>query len=729
LKNIQGSLEWAQDLHRRGYLVEAAQIYREILQHSPRHAVTMNSLGILCAQQGDGEAALQWLGKAVAIESRNSSYRVNYGKALRNLGRAAEACEILERAASLDPGRAAAYHELGLARSQAGNPEGAEAAFREALSMEPRSWELRNDLGLFLYRQGRNEEAAQALRSALELEPRSVDVLRNLGMVLRAQKRAAEAVEIYRAALALRPKDPATLSNLGNALLDLSDREQAAACFREAVDLSPGYADAYHNWGLLHLRAGQFQLASEKFRAALAIDPRLGESEKGMASALHDLGYLDEAIAAARRAMVLRPQDREVHSQLLFSLLHSPDVGMREIFEEHREWARRHASAIPLPARHENPAEPERRLRVGYVSGDFRQHSVAQFLGPVLAERDRDRFEVFCYYNLDFTDETTERLREHADGWRVIASLTDDEVADTVRNDRIDVLVDLSGHTQHNRLLVFARKPAPVQVAWLGYPETTGVGAIDYRISDTTTDPPGNDAFSAESLLRLPEGFHCYEPPSDAPPVGPAPSPSTGYVTFGSFNSLAKANSKVFEQWQRILAAVPRSRLLIKAQSLANPDTQAACIERLVAEGIPADRLECAPGTRTRSEHLAAYHRVDIALDPFPYNGTTTTCEALWMGVPVVTLTGERHAGRVGASLLTQMGMADLVARAPYEYVATAIALASDPSRLSALRASMRERMRASSLMDAKRLTRNLDQAYRSAWRRWCGEAGRGAAK
>ena len=722
-------MERAQDLHRQGYLPEAALLYREILQRSPRNAVAMNSLGILCAQQGDKESAAEWIGKAVAVDSRSAAYLVNYGKALLHLGRAAEACEALERAASLDSGRASAYHELGLARSEAGLFEGAEAAFRKALSLEPASWEVNSDLGLFLQRLGRDEEAGQCLRRAVELEPRSVDALRNLGMVLRAQRRAAEAVETYRAALALQPKDPVTLSNLGNALLDLSEREQAAACFREAVTLSPEYADAHHNWGLLHLRSGELQRASERFRAALAINPLLGDSEKGLAQALHDLGRIDEAIAAARRAMLLRPQDREVHSQLLFSLLHSPDVGMREIFEEHREWGRRHASGLSPGTSYENPSESERRLRVGYVSGDFRQHSVAQFLGPVLAEHDRDRFEVICYYNLDVADEITEQLRKHADRWRVIASLGDDEVADRVRNDGVDVLVDLSGHTQHNRLLVFARRPAPVQVAWLGYPETTGVEAIDYRISDAITDPPGNEAFSAEALLRLPDGFHCYEPPIDAPPVEPAPSSGTGYVTFGSFNSLAKANSKVFEQWQRILTAVPRSRLFIKAQSLADPDTRAACIERLVAEGVPADRLECAPGTRTRAEHLAAYHRVDIALDTFPYNGTTTTCEALWMGVPVVTLSGERHAGRVGASLLTQMDMEDLVAHAPDEYVAAAIALARDPSRLSALRASMRERMKASSLMDAKSLTRNLEQAYRSAWLRWCEGPGGGARR
>ena len=726
MKNLRGSLEWAQDLHRRGYLGEAAQIYREILQHSPRHAVTMNSLGVLYAQQGDGEAALEWLGKAVAIESRNSPYRVNYGKALLHLGRAAEACDALERAASLNPGSAAAYHELGLARSQSGNPEGAEAAFLKALSLEPGSWELHNDLGLFLHRLGRDEEAAQALRSALDLEPRSVDALRNLGMVLRAQKRAAEAVEVYRAALALQPKDHATLSNLGNALLDLSDSEQAAACFREAVALSPVYADAYHNWGLLHLRTGEFQLASEKFRAALAIDPRLGESEKGLASALHDLGYIDEAIAAARRAVSLRPHDRDVHSQLLFSLLHSPDTGVREVFEEHREWARRHASGPLRSARHENSAEPERRLRIGYVSGDFRHHSVSQFLEPVLARHDRSGFEIFCYHNLAHRDETTERLHRSAAHWRDIATLEDGTVADVVRADRIDVLVDLSGHTRFNRLPVFARKPAPVQATWLGCPGTTGLDSIDYRITDARASPVGTfDALHTERLVRLPHSQWCYQPPAECPAVAPPPSGAGGASTLGAFSSLAKIGPRVIALWCRLLERLVDARLLIVGLGLEAMQEQYRA--RFAAAGVAPERIELR-GFQSFGDYLAMHGAVDLMLDTFPYTGGTTTCHALWMGVPVVSLTGNSTSSRGGASLLAAVGLEALVADTHDEYLDKACALARDQGRLSALRAGMRDRMSGSPLMDIERFTRDLEGAYRGMWLKWCSAGARAVA-
>jgi len=717
-------LERAQDLHRRGYLPEAALLYRELLQRSPRHAAAMNGLGILCAQQGDKESAAEWIGKAVAVDSRSAAYLVNYGKALLHLGRAAEACEALERAASLDSGRASAYHELGLARSEAGLFEGAEAAFRKALSLEPASWEVNSDLGLFLQRLGRDEEAAQCLRRAVELEPRSVDALRNLGMVLRAQERAAEAVQIYRAALALQPKDPATLSNLGNALLDLSKREEAAACFREAVALAPGHADAHHNWGLLHLRSGEFQLASDEFRAALAINPRLGDSEKGLASALHDLGCIDEAIAAGRRALLLRPHDREAHSQLLFTLLHAPDVDVGEVFAEHREWARRHASG-PSAARHENQAEPERRLRVGYVSGDFRHHSVSQFFEPILSRHDRAGFEIFCYHNLRQSDETSERLRSGADCWREIATLEDGAAADLVRADRIDVLVDLSGHTRFNRLPVFARRPAPVQVTWLGYPGTSGLDSMDYRITDARASPEGLfDALHTETLLRLPDSQWCYQPPPDSPAVAPPPFLSRGAPTLGAFSSLAKIGPRVIALWCSLLERLAEARLLIVGLGLESLHEEYRA--RFAAAGVAPERIELR-GFQSFRDYLALHGAVDLMLDTFPYTGGTTTCHALWMGVPVISLAGNSTASRGGASLLGAIGLEELVSETPDEYLDKACALARDRARLVALRAGMRDRMSGSPLMDVARFTRNLEGAYRSMWRKWCTAGGAAA--
>jgi len=694
-------------------------LYREVLQHSPRHADAMNMFGILCAQRGDPGSASEWIGKALAIDSKNAGYQFNFGKILLGVKRAREACEAFERAVSLNPAYAEAYNELGLARSETGATQAAEAAFRKALSLRPDYWEAHNNLGLALYRMGRQEDAGLSLRRALELEPQSPSALSNLGLVLRAQGRSAEAAESHRAALALNPQDPVILTNLGNALVDLSRHEEAAACFRDAIAIEPGYADAHYNWGSLCLRANRFGEAAEKFRAALAIDPNLVDAGKGLVVALNDMGRIEESIEACRQTLLLRPDDRDVHSVLLFAMQHSPGVTPEELFAEHREWARKHAARFSSISRaHGNSREPERRLRIGYVSGDFRHHSVAQFFEPVLAQHDRSGFEVFCYYNLSRADETTERLRGGADAWREIASLDDDQVADLIRADRVDILIDLSGHTRYNRLFVFARKPAPVQATWLGYLSTTGLETIDYRITDGRASPEGLlDAFHSERLLRLPDSQWCYRPPSDCPDVTAPPALSGGPVTFGSFSSLAKIGPRVIALWSRLLERIPDARLLIVGLGLASMRDE--YLSRFSARGVAPSRVELRDFQSFR-DYLSMHDAVDVVLDTFPYTGGTTTCHALWMGVPVVSLVGDSAQSRGGASLLGAIGLDDLVVHTEEQYLEKACLLASDLGRLSALRAGMRARMLASPLMDIARFTGHLERAYRSIWRQWC---------
>jgi predicted O-linked N-acetylglucosamine transferase (SPINDLY family) len=695
-------------------------LYREILERSPRNADAMNMFGVLCAQRGDPASALEWIGKAVGVDSQNAVYRFNFGKILLQLGRTREACGALERAAALDPGNTEAHNELGLALGEVGSFEAAEAAFRKALSVDPGYWAAHNNLGLLLHRVGRHEEAGVSLRRAIEIEPQSPGTLGNLGLVLRTQGRAAEAVDAYRAALALSPEDPALLTNLGNALADLVRHEEAVACFRDAVAAAPNHASAYYNWGSLYLRSEQFQSASEKFRAALAIDPHLGEAEVGLASALLDLGRIDEAIEACRRALLLRPHDPDAHSRLLFTLLHSAEVGPRQVFEEHREWARKHTDSFSSGfPRHANSREPERRLRIGYVSGDFRHHSVAQFFEPVLARHDRGAFEIFCYHNLLRADETTERLRGSADSWCEIASLVDAAVADRVRADRIDILVDLSGHTKFNRLLVFARRPAPVQVTWLGYLNTTGLDAIGYRITDARATPQGSlDALHSERLVRLPDSQWCYQPPLDCPEVSTPPAVREKRpVTFGVFSSLAKIGPRVIALWCKLLERVPEARLLIMGLGLDSMRDE--YLSRFAAQGAAPARVELR-GFQSFRDYLAMHDAVDVMLDTFPYAGGTTTCHALWMGVPVISLVGDSAASRGGASVLGTIGLDELVAATSDEYLDKACALAGDLARQSTLRAGMRARMSASPLMDAARFTRHLEKAYRSMWRDWC---------
>jgi predicted O-linked N-acetylglucosamine transferase (SPINDLY family) len=370
---------------------------------------------------------------------------------------------------------------------------------------------------------------------------------------------------------------------------------------------------------------------------------------------------------------------------------------------------------------HPHDRSPERRLKIGYVSSDFRQHSVAWFIEPVLAHHDRERFEIFCYANLFQEDAVTERLKAHADHWRKIYGLPDELAAQQIRADQIDILVDLNGHTAENRLLVFARKPAPVQVTWLGYPNTTGLSAMDYRLTDGFADPVGmTEPFHSETLIRLPECFSCYQPPRDAPAVSELPAKEKGYITFGSFNKLTKVTPEVMATWARILQAVPGSRLALQSAGLGEDAMQQMVREAFAGLGITPERLELHGHDRSQKTHLERYRNIDIGLDPFPYNGTTTTCDALWMGVPVVTLAGKVHAGRVGVSQMSNLGLTELIGQTPEEYVAIATRLATDRERLGALRKELRSRMTASPLMDAPRFTTNLEQAYRGMWKDWC---------
>ncbi len=412
-------------------------------------------------------------------------------------------------------------------------------------------------------------------------------------------------------------------------------------------------------------------------------------------------------------------------SARLCQLNYRPDLTQAQLFREHAAWAERFGlPPAPEVAAHPNPPKPERPLRVGYVSGDFRRHPVAFFVEPLLRCHDRGAFHPFCYSNGGERDDLNMHLRALVPDWRDIAALDDDAVAALIRRDRIDILVDLSGHTAHHRLLVFARRPAPLQVTAIGYVNTTGLAAMDYRLTDAWCDPPGIDeTLYSESLWRLPGGFNCYAPPNGLPAPGPAPLATRGHVTFGSFNNLDKISPEVLDLWAGLIGSVPGSRLVLKTKTLSDPTVGAAIRARFAGAGVDPARIELIEWSATLREHFEHYRRIDIALDPFPYNGTTTTCEALMMGVPVIALAGDRHAARVSASILARLGLEVLVAPDPAGYLARAQALAQKPEAVVKLRDSLRRRIAASPLADAAGYTRSLEAAYREMWRRWCEKA------
>jgi predicted O-linked N-acetylglucosamine transferase (SPINDLY family) len=596
--------------------------------------------------------------------------------------------------------------------------------------------------GMALRAQGRHEEAVAEFRAVLVLEPNLAEAHHQLGNALKSLHRYAEAVASLRAAALLAPQSGAVWLNLGVGCLELSRLDEAVACFRRAIRLEPTRPEAHNILGHALLAKGRCTAAKHCLEEALRLRPGYPAAHDNLGRVLKTQGLAAQALAHHRAALAAAPRP-EIHSNLLFSLNFPADISAEEIFAEHRQWAERYAGGAsgraacpPKPGEGGQPPGPTseerlttsgaveagaRRLRVGYVSPDFVNHAVAYFFEPVLAAHDRGRFEIFCYSNVRVPDKVTERLRGQSDAWREIAGLSDDQVAALVREDQIDILVDLAGHTARNRLLVFARRPAPVQATWLGYPNTTGLDAIDYRLTEAVSDPAGSEAWHSEKLWRLPETFSCYRPSAESPLVGPLPAAAAGYITFGCFNHLAKLTPPAIKLWAEVLRDLPGSRLFLKSRGLADLETAARVREEFARHGIEAARLELNGEELSVARHLALYDRVDIALDPFPYNGTTTTCEALWMGVPVVTLAGRTHGARVGASLLTHLGAAHWIADTPAQYGTRCRELASDLTALAAVRAALRECMRGSLLCDAPRFTRHLENGFREMWEKQVG--------
>ncbi len=526
----------------------------------------------------------------------------------------------------------------------------------------------------------------------------------------------------YRRATEIDPSFAEACNSLGAMLQESGGLDDAIAAYRRAIEIKPDYAAAHSNLGAASLCNGHFDEALTHCHRALRFDSNDVGAHNNLGMTLQNVGRLDEAIEVYKNALTLRPNFSGAHSNLILTMNYHPRFTAEAILAESRYWDEIHALPYAVRTRpHANARDPERRLRIGYVSPDFRCHSVSYFVEPLLAAHDRNAVEVFCYADVARPDEMTARLQTLADGWRSTVGLSDAEVADQIGKDRIDILVDLAGHTAGNRLLAFAQRPAPVQVTWLGYPNTTGLSAIDYRFTDGIADPEGiAEAHHSEILVRLPGGFLCYGPPAMSPELTPPPAARSGQVTFGSFNNLAKVTSEVVKAWASILKAVPGSRILIKSKPLADEATRAHYLALFAAQGIEANRIELISAIPSISGHLAAYENVDIALDPFPYNGTTTTCEALWLGVPVITLCGACHAARVGASLLTAVGLTDLIAETSDGYIETAAGLAKNIDRLKALRKDLRPRMAASPLCDGETFARSMEAAYRDMWQCWC---------
>lgn len=719
--SVEREFEMALHCQNRQQYDEARRRYHRVLAHDPDHRATLVNLGGLEVAHGDLGEARQILERTVARYPEFPEAWINLASALRRQGRHEEARAANERALALAPDSNEARMQLAITLDVMKEYASAERLLHEVIAANPSVPQPHFLLGNTLRGQGHLDEAELAFRRADSCPGGYPDALVNLSMLLIHMGRMGEAEQVLDEALRRQPESVEAYGNLGVVLMSLRRPAQAEAAFRRAIEIDSQQAGPHINLSNMLYMAGRHSEAEAEAKLALEIESDNVDALINLGATLNSQGRHAESIAAMRKVVELHPDNALAWSNLLFTLNYREDLSPLQMLEEHRAFGRQYTPAPGSgPDFSQWDRKPDRKLRIGYVSPDFRNHVVAVFFEPVLDGHDRSRFEVICYFNHNEADTTTHRIKQKADYWRDIAALTDDDVERIMLQDRLDVVVDLAGHTARNRLPVLARRVAPVQVTWLGYPNGTGLETMDWRITDGRADPaPDTDAHYAERLYRLPDTFLVYRPHAESPPVAPSPCASTGQITFGAFNNYVKITDEMLALWVRILEGVPGSRLWVKTLALGDRNVRDLAMARYREAGGDPARVELSGPTASYQDHLAGYGRVDVALDTFPYHGTTTTCESLWMGVPVVTLAGGHHAARVGVSLLTAVGLESCVARSADEYVAKAVELASDRDALATLRAGIRPRVQASALIDESRFTRELESAYRDMWRQW----------
>lgn len=706
-------------LHDLGRLGEAAASYRQALKLKPDYAKAHNNLGATLHDLNRLAEAEACYRQALAIEPGYAEALSNLGNTLKDLGRLQDAEDCLRRALEIRPDFAEALTTLGIMQKDLGRMADAEASLRQAVEREPDSFDANYHLAALLYALDRLEDCCAAYRRALKLKPDDFDANCNLGLALRYLGRTDEAVATLGRALKVRPDSAIALSNLGIAYMDIGLMDQAEATLRHALQFAPNIADVHSNLGLVLMGMGRLVDAETSLRRAAELAPNAAKIRSNLGSVLNNLGRLDEAVTCYRQAMALAPDYAMAHSNLLHCLSQVAGTDARELFAEHCRFGA--CFETPLMARWRpfaRPRDATRALRIGIVSGDLRDHAIAYFIEPILASLSRyPTLSLHAYANHVGEDPVTQRLRTHFRQWASVVGMTDDDAAQRIRADGIDVLIDLSGHTAKNRLLVFARKPAPLQATWMGFPGTTGLHSVDYFLSDRLFLPPGqfDDQFT-EKIVRLPAGAP-FLPSDNAPPVNALPALGCGHVTFGSFNRLSKLRPQVIALWSQLLRSLPKSRLLLGG--MHEGDEYQVLIDWFAREGIARDRLDfhrrCG-----MDDYLRLHHQVDICLDTFPYNGGTTTLHALWMGVPTVSLAGGIAASQSGAAILGHAGLGDFVAHGTADYLDKGLSWASRPADLAAIRASTRDRLSASAMGQPSLIAAALERAFRIMWRRWC---------
>jgi len=600
---------------------------------------------------------------------------------------------------------------------RAGKLAEAESLARQILQHKPDDAVANHNLGLIAQRVRRHHDAIEMIRRAIAIDPAAAEFHSNLGLSLRATGQLEESAAAFRGAIRLRPELGTAHLNLGVVLYEQGNAAAAESEFRQSIRITPNEPWPYLNLGKALRTQDKMDEAEAVFRHAIALAPEQPHGYNMLGSCLREGGRIEEAVASFRKAVSLNPDLREAHSNLCYALYFDPQTSPAEILQEHRRWSAHFAEPLNGFIRpHDSDRSPDRRLRIGYLSPNLRTHVVGFFMEPILEHHDRGQFEIICYNDATQMDALAAKFKGQVNLWRDTAGMRDEQLAQLIRSDRIDILVDLTLHMRGCRLRVYAQKPAPVQITHLAYCGTSGLETMEWCITDPHMCVPGTEQYFTEKMLPLPECYWCYRPSASAPGVGPLPAARNGYITFGSLNTLAKVNNGVLKVWSRLLQSVPKSRLAVHVPGGA--ETRSV-FDRFVRHGIPQDRLVMLP-RRSRDEYLDLYNQIDVALDPFPYGGGTTTFDALWMGVPLVTLAGELPLARAGATILTNLAITDLIAQSPERYIEIAADLARNIDRLNGLRQTLRGRLRDSVLLNEPQYVRHLEAVYRQAWRQWC---------
>lgn len=615
-----------------------------------------------------------------------------------------------------EPRHGTGLHLLGLAYLQQGKYEPALDLLRRAKEVSPNDLQIGDHLAIALAHLGRQEEALRIYQDTIARTGPSAVRLTNMGAILRMLGKPDKAEQCYQNAVALDPQNAATHFNLANTIRDNGRYAEAVACYKKALAVNPRYGDAGQNLGILLKRTGRLGEAEVWLTKALTLDPDNPDVLNNLASVQNAQGRIDEAEASYRRALAIKPDYEDAFGNLLFALNYHPDKSGEEIFEVYREYDARFGLTLRSAWRpHGNSRETQRRLKVGYVSPDFKAHSVRYFLEPLLAHHDRDALEVYAYAELEKEDEVTARYKKYVDHWVVTSGMSDTLLAERIQADGIDILVDLAGHSAGNRLGVFARKPAPLSVSWLGYGYSTGLTAIDYILTDEVSAPPSSENFFAEKPWRLGTTSCVYRPAEGMGEITPLPAMGRGYVTFGTLSRRVRINHHVIRVWAEILQRVDGARLVIDSRDFLEAGMQDALAEKFALHGIGRDRLQIG----CHSPPWDVLRDMDIGLDGFPHNSGTTLIETLYMGVPYVTLAGRPSVGRLGSMVLEGVGHPEWIARSEREYVEIAVSLARDLPKLAALRAGLRKEMEQGPLMDEPAFARKVEGAYREMFGNW----------